>query len=35
MDETDFNLGELKVQLDQCSTIVDSKDVSIGKIIKI
>ena len=35
MDETDFELGELKVQLDQFSTTTDSKDVSVAKVIDI
>lgn len=34
MDKYDFKLGELKVRLCQFSTIVDSKDISIGKIME-
>lgn len=35
MDETNFKLGDLKVRLGQFSTRVDSRNVSVGKIIKI
>ena len=35
VDETNSKLRDLKVQLGQFSTIVDSKDVSTGKIIEI
>lgn len=34
MDETDFKLRNLKVQLGQFSTTADSKHVFVGKIIK-
>ena len=35
ISETDFKLRDLKLKLGQFSVLVDSKDVSIGKIFKI